>query len=226
MPELRGVIFDVDGTLLSSNEAHAHAWVDAFSAFGWEVPFFRIKWLIGMGGDRLLSVLFPGMSDEEGIGHVITQYRKRIFMERYTPHLEATPGARDLASHLKERGLKLVISTSSKQQELAVLLQRAGVEDLFEEATTASDVDQTKPAPDPVHAALEKLDLPPEEVVMVGDTPYDVESAQKAGVALVAVRSGGWDDGSLEGAIAIYDSPADILAHVEKLPLATQRRRS
>jgi phosphoglycolate phosphatase-like HAD superfamily hydrolase len=101
-----------------------------------------------------------------------------------------------------------------------VLLKRAGVDDLFEEATTASDVDQSKPAPDPVRAALGKLDLPADSVVMVGDTPYDVDSAARAGIGVVAVRSGGWDDGSLEGALAIYDSPADILANVNRSPLA------
>jgi len=223
MAELRGIIFDIDGTLLISNEAHAHSWVDAFSAFGWEVPFFRIKWLIGMGGDKLLTTLFPGMSDEEGIGHVMAQHRKRVFLKRYAPHLEAAPGSRELVSRLKDEGFELVIATSSKREELEVLLEKAEVKDLFERATTASDVEESKPAPDAVEAALERIGLSAENVLMVADTPYDIASAQKAGVAVIAVRTGGWHDDDLEGAAAVYDSPADILAHYDGSAFATRR---
>jgi HAD superfamily hydrolase (TIGR01509 family) len=223
MAELRGIIFDVDGTLLISNEAHAHSWVDAFSAFGWEVPFFRVKWLIGMGGDKLLSTLFPGMSDQEGIGHVMSQHRKKVFLKRYAPHLQPAPGAREFVQRVKDEGFELVIATSSKRQELEVLLEKAQVEDLFERATTASDVEESKPSPEPVQAALQTIGLPPENVIMVADTPYDIASAEKAGVRVVAVRTGGWHDDDLDGAVAIYDSPADIVAHYDGSAFAGRR---
>lgn len=223
MAELRGIIFDVDGTLLISNEAHAHSWVDAFSAFGWEVPFFRVKWLIGMGGDKLLTTLFPGMSDGEGIGQVMTQHRKKVFLKRYAAHLEAAPGSREFVSRVKDDGFKLVIATSSKRQELDVLLEKAKVQDLFDQATTASDVKESKPSPDPVESALEKIGLPPGNVVMVADTPYDIESARKAGVGVVAVQTGGWHEDDLEGAIAVYESPTDILTHYEQSVFGTRQ---
>ena len=218
MADLRGVIFDIDGTLLLSNDAHAHAWADALSALGWEVPFFRIKWLIGMGGDKLLATLFPGVSSEEGIGKVMSERRKRIFLTRYAPHLEAAPGSRDLVARVKNAGRNVVIATSAKSDELDTLLKKAWVEDLFEQVTTSSDVEESKPAPDAVEAALDKLQLPAENVLMVGDTPYDIESARKAGVRTVAVRTGGWDDDALAGALSIYDSPADIVAHFDQSP--------
>jgi phosphoglycolate phosphatase-like HAD superfamily hydrolase len=120
---------------------------------------------------------------------------------------------------VQQNGLKTVIATSSKQRELSVLLERAGVKDLLTEATTASDVQSTKPAPDVVHAALESIGLEAREVVMIGDTPYDVESAQRAKVSIVAVRSGGWSDDALDGAAAIYDDPADLVAHYTESPL-------
>lgn len=224
MGTLQGIIFDIDGTLLASNEAHAHAWVDAFSDFGWDVPFFRLKWLIGMGGDKLLGTVVPTMSESEGIGHILSQQRKRIFLERYAPLLKPTPGAREFVQRLKDEGLKLVIATSSNRQELETLLEKAEVADLLTEATTASDVEASKPAPDVVQSALEKLQLSPENVLMVGDTPYDVESAKKAEVGVVAVRSGGWNDETLSDAVAVYENPADILAHWDESPFAADHR--
>lgn len=219
---VRGVIFDIDGTLLESNAAHAHSWVDAFSDFGYSAPFYQLRWLIGMGGDRLVATLFPGMSSSEGIGKVISHRRGNVFLERYAPLLKPTPGARDLVQHIQAQGLKTVIATSAKQKELEVLLKRAGVADLLTEATTASDVQSTKPAPDAVQSALEKMGLSADEAIMLGDTPYDVESAQRAGVKIICVRSGGWDDSSLDGAAAVYEDPADLLAHYDDSPLGAR----
>lgn len=216
----KAVIFDIDGTLLASNDAHAHSWVDAFSDFGYSVPFYQLRWLIGMGGDRLLQTLFPGMSTSEGIGKVISHRRGSVFLERHAPLLQATPGARDLVERIQRAGLKTVVATSAKARELEVLLDHAGVKDLLTEATTASDVDSSKPAPDVVQSALDKIGVPAREAVMIGDTPYDVDSARRAGVSILCVRTGGWDDDSLEGAAAIYDDPQDLLAHFDSSPLA------
>jgi HAD superfamily hydrolase (TIGR01509 family) len=216
---MKGVLLDVDGTLLASNDAHAQSWVDAFSDFGWEVQFFRIKWLIGMGGDRLMHALFPQMNNEEGIGKIISERRKTIFLSRYAQSLAPTPGARDLVQRIQGAGLKTVIATSAKGDELETLLKRANVADLLHVATTSDEVEQSKPAPDVVEAALSKIELDPSQVVMIGDTPYDVESAKRAGVKIIAVRSGGWSDGELKNAEAVYDNPADILAHFEETPL-------
>jgi HAD superfamily hydrolase (TIGR01509 family) len=216
----RAVIFDIDGTLLASNDAHAHSWVDAFSDFGYSVPFYQLRWLIGMGGDRLIKTLFPGMSSSEGIGKVISHRRGSVFLERYAPLLVATPGARDLVLRLQDAGLKTVIATSAKQAELQMLLEHAGVKDLLTEATTASDVDASKPAPDVVQSALDKVGVCADDAIMIGDTPYDVDSARRAGVSILCVRSGGWDDDSLEGAAAVYDHPEDLLARFDESPLA------
>ena len=100
------------------------------------------------------------------------------------------------------------------------LLELAGATDLIESKTSTDDADASKPSPDIVGAALERLNLPKENVVMIGDTPYDVEAAGRAGVALIGLRCGGWDDAGLEGAMAIYDDPADLLAHYDASPLA------
>lgn len=220
---VQAVIFDIDGTLLASNDAHAHSWVDAFSDFGYSVPFFQVRWLIGMGGDRLVKTLFPGMSTSEGIGKVVSHRRGNVFLERYAPSLQATPGARDLVKRVQRVGLKTVIATSAKQRELQVLLEHAGVSDLLTEATTASDVESSKPAPDVVQSALDKIGTPAGESIMIGDTPYDVEAAAHAGVPIICLRSGGWDTDALEEAVAVYDDPGDLLAHFDDSPLARTR---
>jgi len=220
-PTIQGVLLDVDGTLVQSNDAHTHAWVEAYAAFGYTVAFAQVRRLIGMGGDRLMPTVTPDLQADEGVGKQIADRRKTIFLEQYAPSLQPTPGARELVEALQQRGLRTVISSSAKRDELDTLLRAAHVDDLLHEATTQDDVEQSKPAPDAVQVAVKKISLPPDACVMLGDTPYDVESAQRAGVVAIAVRCGGWDDAALAGAHAIYDDPADLLAHLAQSPLAT-----
>lgn len=217
---IQGVIFDVDGTLVLSNDAHADAWVGAFAEHGYDVPFERVRPLIGMGGDKLLPTVVPGLSDQAGVGKAIAERRKQIFKERYAAALRAAPGSRDLVQHLRECGIKLAIASSAKEDELKLLLEAAQVDGLIETATTSSDADESKPAPDIVGVALDKIGLAPDEVLLVGDTPYDIESAGGCGVGVIAVRCGGFSDDQLAGARAIYDDPADLLAHYGESPLA------
>jgi HAD superfamily hydrolase (TIGR01509 family) len=210
---IRGILFDIDGTLLLSNEAHAHAWQDAFAKHGFSVELDALRKLIGMGSDKLIESLFPEMNDEAGVGNAIKDDRTAIFLETYTTGLQPAPGARELVMAVQRAGLKTVAASSASSKELAVLLKAAGVDDLLTEATTSDDVDNSKPDADIVEAALDKIGLPASEVLMIGDTPYDIEAASKAGARCVAVRCGGWHDAALAGAIRIYDDPADVQVH-------------
>ncbi|WP_088894391.1 HAD family hydrolase [Leptolyngbya ohadii] len=221
---LDGVILDVDGTLVLSNDAHTQAWVEAFSDYGYEVSFDAVRPLIGMGGDLIVPRLVPGLEGQEGTGKKIADRRKELILNKFGSHLEATPGARELVQRMKADHLHLIIASSSSEQEMDVLLKAAHVEDLLDEFTTSSDAENSKPAPDIVEVALEKADLEADRTIMLGDTPYDVESAGKAGVGVIAFRTGGFSDEDLSGAIAIYDSPADLLQHYEESPLAQASR--
>lgn len=215
----RAALLDVDGTLVDSNDAHARAWVDALGEAGIRVEAERVRPLIGMGGDKLI----PEISDldpESPEAKRISERRAEIFRERYLPTLRPVPGARELLERLRADGYRLVVATSSKRQELEGLLNVAGIADLVDDATTADDADESKPDPDIVHAALGKAGVPPHRAFMLGDTPYDVEAAQRASVGIVAVRSGGWGDHELQGALAVYDTPADLLADYEKSPFS------
>lgn len=222
MAEVRAVILDVDGTLLQSNDEHARAFVDAARELGHDgVSYDEVRRLIGKGGDKLIPEAF-GFREESPEGKRLSDRKGEIFRERYLPGLRPTPGARALLERLRADGLTLVVATSADADDLKGLLERAGVRDLIEDATSSGDVDDSKPDPDVVEAALGQAGCAAEEALMIGDTPYDVESATRAGVRIVAVRCGGWGDAELAGAVAVYDDPADILANYDRLPL---RRR-
>ena len=208
---LKGVIFDVDGTLVDSNDAHAESWVDTFAEAGYDVPFSAVRPLIGMGADKLLPRTI-GVSNESETGKRLISRRSEIFHDKYLPTLRPFSGTRELVQRVRSDGLKAIVATSAKDKELKELLKAATVQDLMEEKATASDAKRSKPDPDIVHAAVEESKTPPNQLLMIGDTPYDIEAAGKAGVRAIGFRSGGWSDADLKGAVEIYDGPADLLA--------------
>ncbi|MBM0744216.1 HAD family hydrolase [Phormidium sp. CLA17] len=217
---LSGVILDVDGTLVLSNDAHAQAWVEAFTAYDYDIKFEQIRPLIGMGGDQVIPRLVPELNGKDGTGKQVSDHRKELILTKFGSHLSPPKGARDLVQKMQTEGLNLIIASSATEQEMDVLLKAARVDDLLHQITTSNDAKESKPEPDIVEAALNKADLAADRTVMLGDTPYDVEAAAKAGVSVIAFRTGGFSDEQLSGAIAIYDDPADLLAQYDRSPLA------
>lgn len=219
----QGVVLDVDGTLVLSNDAHAHAWIEAFSKFGYEVKFEEVRPLMGMGGDYIIPKFASGLSDEEGKGKEISDYRKEIVIDKFIPNVSPANGAREMVLKMKEEGKRIVIATSASDKELSALLKIAKVDDILsqDDATSSNDAENSKPAPDIVQAAVKKFEIQPNEIVMIGDTPYDIDAANKAGVEVIAVRSGGFDDSRLGSAIAIYNDAADLVENYDSSPLAS-----
>jgi HAD superfamily hydrolase (TIGR01509 family) len=217
----RAVLFDVDGTLVDSNDAHAHAWVEAFGEHGLTIAFGPVRRCIGMGGDKLMPEV-SGIDHDSPLGKAIAQRRGEIFKERFLPTLKPFRDAQRLLSALKQRGYTMVAASSAKKDELDPLLEIAGATGLMDAATSGDDADSSKPAPDILHAALERAKASPADALMIGDTPYDIEAARRANVEAIAFRCGGWDDPDLSGASAIYDGPWDLLSHLDDSPL---RRR-
>ncbi len=209
---VRAVIFDVDGTLVDSNDAHARAWAEALAEHGHHVDVARIRPLIGMGGDKLLPKL-TGVDPESAEGRKISDRRRAILLGRYVPHLKRTRGAKQLLERLHAEGLRLYVATSAKREELDPLLRITGGDSLFEQTTSSDDAENSKPDPDIVSAALKQTGGPPEDAIMIGDTPYDVEAARRAGVRVIALRCGGWDADNLRGADGIYNDPQDLADH-------------
>jgi HAD superfamily hydrolase (TIGR01509 family) len=218
MSTLRGVLLDIDGTLVDSNDAHALACVRAISQEGIDVAFEDVRPMIGMGGDKVLEKL-AGLKEDDPRGQRISGRRGEVFKGEFLPTLKPFPRVKELLSRMRSRGLRLVAASSAKADELQELLKVCGAEDLLEEQTSSDDAEQSKPEPDIVAAALEKIGMPAEDVVMLGDTPYDVEAAARAKVATIALLCGGWDRGHLAGASAIYADPADLLENFDESPL-------
>ena len=146
----------------------------------------------------------------------ITQRKKELLSERL-PALEPTRGARGLLQYLHDRRIEVVIATSAEDRELSALLQRAGLDDLISARASKNDAASSKPDPDIVRAALQRAGARPKYTALVGDTPYDIEAAERAGIEAIALRCGGyWADDNLRGAIAIFDHPEALLAHWNK----------
>jgi HAD superfamily hydrolase (TIGR01509 family) len=211
MSSPRIAVLDVDGTLLDSNYQHALAWYRAFRSLGETFPIWRIHRLIGMGGDRLVAAL-GGDHVEARIGD---EARER-WVKEADPLMAETallPGARELIEALKERGHRVVLASSGKPHHVDHALDLLAARDLVDAWTTSEDVESTKPAPDLLHVALEKIGEPADAPsVVVGDSVFDVEAARNAGMPAIVVRSGGFGDDELRdaGAVAIYDTPADL----------------
>lgn len=217
-----GVLLDVDGTLVDSNDAHAHAWLKALAEAGVRTEFATVRRLIGKGGDKLL----PEVSDidaKSSKGKAISKRRGEIFQEEYLPELRPFPGVKELLARMTEEGLKLAVASSSEKDQLKSLLEVCGADEFIEASTSSDDAENSKPDPDIVHAALEQLGLPPEQVILLGDTPYDLEASLKAGIRMVALRCGGWGDADLKAAVQVYDDPADLLARFDASPFAGGR---
>ncbi|HEX6163634.1 MAG TPA: HAD family hydrolase [Vicinamibacterales bacterium] len=217
---LKAVLFDVDGTLVDSNDAHAAAWVKAFAEHGITVDPIQVRRCIGMGGDKLMPEV-SGIEEESPEGEPIATRRGEIFKNEFLPNLEAFKGAKDLVAAVTERGYTAVAASSASKADLKALLKIAGADKIFDDKTSSDDADNSKPDPDIIEAALERARSKPAEAVMIGDTPYDIGAARKAGVRIIAFRSGGWLDPDLVGAIEIYDGPWDLLARFDRSILAT-----
>ena len=214
------VIFDVDGTLVDSVDQHAHAWQDAFIEYGHDIAFDKIRIQIGKGGDQLLPV-FLDQADNDQIGPRIEARRGEILRERYLDSIGGFPMVRQLLERLIRDGVPIALASSAKGHELQHYKRIAGIEDIATVETSSDDAERSKPHPDIFHAAIDRLGIPPDRIIVVGDTAYDAEAATKAGLRTIGLRCGGFPEQGLRdaGCVAIYDSPADLLANYDTSPI-------
>ena len=223
---IKAVIFDIDGTLVDSVDLHARAWQEAFASFGKQIPFDKIRHQIGKGGDQLMPV-FLSKEELEKSGEELEKFRSDLFKREYLPKVRAFPKVRELFEAILAMGKKVALASSAKGDELAIYKRIANIEDLVEEETSADDAEKSKPHPDIFQAALDKLNVRSDEAVVVGDTPYDVEAAAKAGLKTICLLSGGFPREELEaaGCIAIFQDPADLLARLDATIIAQSDER-
>jgi len=210
-------ILDIDGTLVDTNYHHAIAWYRAFRQHDLVLPVWRIHRHLGMGGDQLVGAL-AGDEVEQEKGDDIRTAEKALYLA-LIEEVEPMDGARELISDLKDAGHTVVLASSAKEDEVDHYLDLLDARELADDWTTSADVETTKPAPDLVEAAREKAGGG--EAVMVGDTPWDVKAAARAGVETIAVLTGGFAEAELTeaGACAVFESIDELRRHLGETPL-------
>ncbi len=214
-PKIKGIIFDVDGTLVDSNDDHADAWQEAFRAFGIDPPWQAIREQIGKGGDQLIPC-FLSPEQISLFGDKVDQKKSQIFKEKYFDKVKVLPGVQPLFERLHREKKRIVLATSGGAEETAHYIDLLGDKTWVGGMISADDVARSKPYPDLFHLALDRSQWKPEEAVILGDTPYDVIAGKEIGLETIAVLTGGFTERSLReaGAMEVYpDLPALLQAY-------------
>jgi len=204
------VLFDIDGTLVDSTYHHALAWHRAFARIGDVPPLWRIHRAIGMGGDKLVAHV-AGDETESQHGDKLRDYWREEYLEIRT-EVRPLPGATDLVRRLSTAGYRVALASSGDPEFAREAIDLLGVGDRIEALTTSEDVDASKPEPDLVQATLDRIGEV-DRSVFVGDTPYDVEAAARAGMGCIAVLTGGFSRAELTdaGAVLVVESLAELV---------------
>jgi HAD superfamily hydrolase (TIGR01509 family) len=207
------VLFDVDGTLVDTPYLHAVSWAEALRQGGHDVAMATVHRGIGMGGDELLDHLIGTDRDTDQDAGLHTAHL--TLYKQHWGRLRPLPGARDLVRRCAGVGLRVVLASSASQEELAALRSALDADDVIDDATSSTDADAGKPAPDILQAALDRSGLRPEQVVFVGDAVWDGQAAGRLGIPFVGVTCGGTSEAELRenGAVEVWRDPADLLEH-------------
>jgi phosphoglycolate phosphatase-like HAD superfamily hydrolase len=211
----RGVLFDVDGTLIDSSYFHALAWWQAFRREGLDVQISAIHRCVGMGGDKLIEHLVPGCAKD--MREDVKSAHGAVF-STFWPSLRPFDSARDLLAACSGAGLAVGLASSAQERDLAVTRRLLDAGTSIDAWTSSNDADESKPAPDILLACLEKLELSPADVVFVGDAVWDVQAAAAIGIPTIGLTCGGISEAELRGAGAaeVYDNPRHLLENLER----------
>ena len=218
--QVKAILFDIDGTLVDSNDMHVFAWEEAFAGIGERFDRQAIHDQIGKGADMLIPTLLPDL--DEARQKKLGDAHGSIFKAKFLSTVKPFAHAHELLAHANGRGQQVVLATSASRAEVDHYLDLLDARKLVTATTSSEDVEHTKPAPDIFASALGKLSgIAATEVIVVGDTPYDMEAAARCGISAVAVRSGKFSDEILRnaGAIEIFDDAAALLACYANSPL-------
>ena len=216
---MRDFIFDIDGTLVDSNQLHVDSWDRAFRKFGKQFPREALRAQIGKGSDQYLPA-FLTPDEIDSFGKELDEYRSELFRKESLPRVRPFPKVRELFQRIRDDHKQIVLASSGKKAETEYYVKLLKIENLIESYTSGDDADNSKPAPDIFAASLKKLGgISPADAVAVGDTRFDIEAAAKAGLKTIAFLCGGTSELVLRevGAVAIYRDPAHLLAEYNKL---------
>jgi phosphoglycolate phosphatase-like HAD superfamily hydrolase len=219
MRRYAAVLLDLDGTLVDSNDAHAHAWVETLGAHGVVVAYARIRRMIGMGGDRVVEEVAGWARDSARTRRIQDECAER-FMKRWLREVKPIDATRDFVLRLHQHRYEVVLASAAHPDALNALLEIAEVEDLLGAHARPPKPPASKPDPATIDVALTRVDADRSRVVMIGDTPYDVQAGRAAGVDVMGFTTGGYSVDALAGAVAVYRGPAELLACWDRSPLA------
>ncbi|MER5578344.1 HAD family hydrolase [Streptomyces massasporeus] len=211
----RAAVFDVDGTLVDTNHLHVVAWWEAFRQAGHDVPMHAVHRAVGLPSTDLVAHLLGEDRDTDQDADISAGHK--ALYGQYFGRLPALPGAGDLLRRLHRDGWTVVLATSAGGAELGALRRAIDADEAISATASADDVDEGKPAPEPVEHALELAGVPAERAVFVGDTVWDMRAGSTAGVRCLGVLCGGIPRADLEeaGADAIYADPAHLLSALD-----------
>src|SRR5262249_36566470 len=213
------LVFDIDGTLVDSNELHVDSWDRAFRRFGKQFAPERLRAQIGKGSDQYLPA-FLTPEEIKRFGKDLDEYRSELFRKEYLPKVRPFPKVRELFQRMHDDDKRVMLASSGKKRDTKYYIELLKIGGFIDGYVSSDDADRSKPAPDIFAASLEKLGgISPADAVTVGDTRFDIEAAKKAGLKTIAFLCGGTPESVLRetGAIAIYSGPADFLAHYDEL---------
>ena len=212
----QAILFDIDGTLVDSNDKHADCWIEAFAHFGKEVPWEVIRQQIGKGGDLLVPDTLNAR-EMRTIGEPLKKYRGELWKKKYIETVQPFPGAREAIREVAQRDIKLAFASSSNPDEVEYYVRLLGVGDLLEGTTSKEDAQFSKPSPEIFQAALERVKSDPARTFIVGDTPYDILAGHRIPVPVVAVRCGGFAEELLAKAEFVFDDVQAMTRELDRI---------
>lgn len=214
--ELEAILFDIDGTLIDSNDAHARAWVEAFARFGKTIPLDEVRRHIGKGGDLLVPDLLDAR-EMRRFGEQVKEYRSTLYKETYMPHVRPFPQAREHLEEIHRRGIRIALASSSNPEEVDYCIRLLGVGPLLAGSTSKGDAKFSKPSPEIFEAALERTGSDPARTLVVGDTPYDILAAHRIALPIAAVLTGGFEPEALSKAEFLFRDIGDLIENFPRI---------
>jgi HAD superfamily hydrolase (TIGR01509 family) len=213
---LQALLFDIDGTLVDTNDLHARCWIEAFQHFGKHFEYDVVRHQIGKGGDLLVPDLLNA-KEMRTFGEKLKNYRTDLYKKSYMENAKPFDGAKQTLEALHARGIRIALASSSNEDEVEYYTQLLGVENLIAGSTSKKDAEHSKPSPEIFRAALERTGADEARTFAVGDTPYDILAAHRIPLPIVAVLSGGFERELLAKSEFLFDDITRIVDELKRL---------